>query len=159
MRAGPPRVREGAPRRAARHTPPGPQLRVMDRDDVWMRESRDRTRFPMKARQRVGIRHQPRGQYLDRDIPEESGIPRSIHFAHATGAEGGEDFIRAKAGSGGKGHGSMRDYKTPASRVCGTVLITAQGYRRSPTLAYPECQTTIEGNRGRRPLRTVTIEE
>ena len=71
----------------------------MDRDDVRVRESRDCTRLAVKARHRIGIGRQPLWQDLDRDIPAESGIPRSIHFAHATGAEGVDDFIRAEARS------------------------------------------------------------
>jgi hypothetical protein len=34
-------------------------------------------------------------QDLDRDLALEPGISRSIHLAHAPGAEGGEDVIRA----------------------------------------------------------------
>jgi hypothetical protein len=76
----------------------------MDRDDVRVRESRDGTRLAMKTRHRVGIGRQPFWQDLDRDIAAESGIPRSIHCTHATGAEGGDNFIRAEARSWGKCH-------------------------------------------------------
>src|SRR4029078_5340362 len=79
----------------------------MDRDDVRVRESRDCTRLAVKACHRVGIGRQPLWQYLARDIAAESGIPRTIHFTHATGTEGGDDLIRAEARSWGKGQGSF----------------------------------------------------
>src|SRR5262245_30389524 len=90
----------------------------------------DGTRLAVKTRHRVGIGRQLFWQDLDCDIAAESGIPRSIHFTHATGAEGGDNFIRAEARSWGKGHGSMRDYRT--GRLAPVeVLVFADGRDRA----------------------------
>jgi hypothetical protein len=103
----------------------------MDRDDVRMRESCYGTHLAVKACHRVGIGRQALWQDLDRDISAESGIPRSIHVAHATGTEGGDNFIRAEARSWGEGHGSMRDYRT-RSEMRGApqnAITTSSGYQ------------------------------
>jgi hypothetical protein len=86
----------------------------MDRHDVRMRESGYGTRLAVKACHCVGIGGQPLRQDLDRDISAEPGIPRSIHLTHAAGTKGGDNLIGAEARSWGKGHGSMRDYRTAA---------------------------------------------
>jgi hypothetical protein len=41
---------------------------------------------------------------FDRDRPVEAGVGGFVNLAHATGANGGEDFIRAEASSGDEGH-------------------------------------------------------
>ena len=102
---------------------------VMDCDDVRMRESGYGTRLAVKACHRVGIGRQPLWQDLDRDISAESGIPRSIHFTHATGTEGGDNLIGAEARSWGKGHGSMHDYRTAESEAWGRGLVPPQAFQ------------------------------
>jgi hypothetical protein len=51
--------------------------------------------YRMPAVRRVRL-----GQDFDRHLAIEPGIARPIHFAHATGAEQSDDFMRAENGSG-----------------------------------------------------------
>ena len=55
------------------------------------------------------IRGKHVGQELQRDIAPELGVPRPVHLAHAAGADGGEDLVRAEVSAGGEGHGPV-DY-------------------------------------------------
>ena len=49
-------------------------------------------------------------QNLDRDVAIEVRVARPIHFAHAAGSEGGDDFVRTEAGAGGEGQTVALDY-------------------------------------------------
>ena len=41
------------------------------------------------------------GVILSSDIAAQSGVVRPIHLAHAAGAEGGQDLVRAETCAGG----------------------------------------------------------
>ncbi len=75
---------------------------VVDRQDVGVRQRGDRTRFPFEARERVRVGRHGRRDDLDRDVPLQPRVPRAIDLAHATGADGGEDFVWTESGSGGE---------------------------------------------------------
>src|SRR5664280_1876297 len=67
--------------------------KIVNREDVRMRECRDRLGLPLEPRQRVRIGGHGFGQHLDRDIPVELLIPRPVHLAHSPHAERGEDLV------------------------------------------------------------------
>ena len=61
-------------------------------------------RFTIEAIAELWVRGERLGENLDRDDAIESRVARAIHLAHATRAEGGEDFVRAEASACGQGH-------------------------------------------------------
>jgi hypothetical protein len=71
-------------------------------------EGRDRPRLTLEALAQLRIRRQRLGENLDGDGAIEPGIARPIHFAHSTGTDGGEDFIRTEANAGFQAHGADR---------------------------------------------------
>ena len=78
---------------------------AVDMSDVGMVQRGKRLRLTLEARQAVGVRGEELGNDLDRDVAVEPGIPGTVDFAHAAGADGGDDFIRAESGSGRQRHG------------------------------------------------------
>src|SRR5262245_2610877 len=70
---------------------------VVDRADVRMAQRRDRTRLAFEA-----LAERPADR-LDRDQPIEPRVARLPHLAHAAGAKGGQDLVRAEAGAGDQG--------------------------------------------------------
>ena len=81
---------------------------VVEGADVRMVELRDRPRLALEALAELRIGRERVGQDLDRDGAIEARVAGPVDLAHAAGAEGGEDFVRAEAGAGGKGHGCGR---------------------------------------------------
>ncbi len=65
-----------------------------------MIQRRQHLRFAAESREAIRIVGDRRQQHLDRDVAIQLGIARAIHLAHAAGAEGGEDFVRAEARAG-----------------------------------------------------------
>ena len=62
-----------------------------------MIERRQHLRFAREAREAIRIVSDSRQQHLDRDVAIQLRIAGAIHLAHASGAEGGEDFVRTDA--------------------------------------------------------------
>ena len=52
--------------------------------------------FLLETMQAILIITTGRGKNLERDFSAQAGVPRSIHLAHAAGANRRDDFIRAK---------------------------------------------------------------
>src|SRR6185295_18061438 len=84
---------------------------VEDGDDVGMVEGRDGPRLQLEAPQAVWIGREAGRKHLDRDVASQARVPRPVHLAHRSGAERGQDLIRAETSAGGKQHG--RDYSPP----------------------------------------------
>src|SRR5262245_50515948 len=107
--------RTGAPDRAAAHrsSTAAPRLAlevlkhevlgailpadVVDRADVRVREGRDGLGLPLEPLAELRIGGLRVGEDLDRDGAVQARVPRLVDFAHAAGAERGEDFVRAEA--------------------------------------------------------------
>ena len=77
---------------------------VEDREDVLVRQRRDRLRLPLETGERVGIRGDGLGKNLDRDVPIELRVPRPVHLTHPARAEGRKDLVGAQAGAGRECH-------------------------------------------------------
>ena len=73
---------------------------VEDRQDVRMRERRDRLRLALEPGERVGIGRDGLRKHLDRDVPLELRVPRPIHLPHPARAEGREDLVGAQTRPG-----------------------------------------------------------
>src|SRR6478736_3610942 len=70
-----------------------------------MVECCEQLRFACEAGDSVGILCDGRRQHLEGDLASQLGITRPVDLAHPASTEGGEDFVRAKMGSGSKAHG------------------------------------------------------
>ena len=65
-------------------------------------------RFAFEAGEPIRIEREQFRQDLQRDVAIQPRIPGTIDLAHASGAEGGEDFIRPETCACGQGHGNGR---------------------------------------------------
>src|SRR5882724_1691832 len=61
--------------------------------NVGMTERRDRPYLLLEPPHESFVGWAGGGQNLQRDVPPESLIPRSVHFAHTAGAEEGQDSV------------------------------------------------------------------
>jgi hypothetical protein len=77
---------------------------VVNRTDVRIVERRNRPRLLLETLTRLRIRGERPGQDLDGDCAIEPCIARPIHLAHATFADGTDDFIGAESGARIEGH-------------------------------------------------------
>ena len=66
---------------------------VVNREDVRVRQGRDRLRFPFESGKRIGVLRQPVGKDFDRDVAGEARVPSAVHLSHSSGAQGREDFV------------------------------------------------------------------
>src|ERR1017187_3615795 len=85
------------------------QAHVIHRDDVGMIESAGGAGFLLESRAMRRIGGQGSRQELDRNLAVQARIACAIDFAHAAGADGGNDQIWAQPGSSGKGHNVLND--------------------------------------------------
>ena len=81
---------------------------VINREDIGMVPGRGRAGFLLEAPEPVRISGQRSGQHFQGDVAIESRVARLIDFAHPSGAQRGENLVRADAASGGDGHGAIR---------------------------------------------------
>ena len=102
--------RRDAARRASRPRPasstsawiPSDVLEAVDRRDVRMVQRREQLRLALEARESLGVAREERGQNLDRDVATELGVARPVDFAHAAGAEPGDDRVGSELLAGSK---------------------------------------------------------
>src|SRR5206468_12628981 len=77
-------------------------VRLFDRvdgNDAWMIERGNRLRLAPEPGNALGIAGEAFGKYLQRDLATKLVVARAIHFAHAAGAQGRDNFIRAETGA------------------------------------------------------------
>ena len=98
---------------------------TVDVRDVGMIQRREGLRFAREPREPFGVAREDIGQHLDRDVAIQLRIARAIDLAHAAGAQGGEDLIRAEAKAGVEGQ---------------TVAVEYMGHRRGARMLYPIAQ-------------------
>ena len=77
---------------------------VVDGDDVGMIEGGDGAGFLFEAAEAVGIVGEGGGKDFQGDVAEEAGVAGAVDFAHAAGADEGDDFVGAELGVGWEGH-------------------------------------------------------
>ena len=75
----------------------------MDDCDVRMIQRGQHLGFAVEARKPLRIAGEGLWQNLDRDLALQLRVARAIDLAHATGAERGQDFVRAEARAGCEG--------------------------------------------------------
>ncbi len=79
---------------------------VVEDTDVRMIQAGDGARFALETLPRVGIVRQVFRQNLDSYGAVEPGVAGAVNLAHATGAEGGKNFVGAEAHPGDQRHSS-----------------------------------------------------
>src|SRR5262249_58732064 len=72
---------------------------VVERQDVGMRERRDRSRFVLEAPGELRVARETLRQHLDRNLASEPGVPRAVDLAHPARAERAEDLVGTEAGA------------------------------------------------------------
>ena len=70
---------------------------VEDRQDVGVRQRRNRVRFALEARQRLRISGDGRRNNLDRDVAIQPPVARAIDLAHAARAERSDDGVNGSS--------------------------------------------------------------
>jgi hypothetical protein len=80
--------------------------RVEDGKDVGMGKRRDGLRLSLKPGAAVRVAGERGRQHLDGDVSIEACVPRAVDFAHASGADRRDHFIRPEAGAGSEDQGS-----------------------------------------------------
>ena len=71
---------------------------VVDRENIRMRQRRDRQGLALEPRQRVGIRGQRLRQDLDRHVASQLRVPRPIHLSHPARAQRRQDLVGPEPG-------------------------------------------------------------
>jgi hypothetical protein len=66
---------------------------VVQRADVWMRESGDGLGFSLEPVSELLVVGDPGREDFDRDRPIEAGVARSVHLAHSAFAQLCEDLV------------------------------------------------------------------
>ena len=100
----------------------------------WFSEARV-LRFALESREAIGVAREHLGQDLDRDVTIELRVARAIDLAHAAGAEGREDFVRAESCAGLQCHGSSCSFCRGESRFILPVPRSAKAVAlQQPTL-------------------------
>jgi hypothetical protein len=69
-----------------------------------MVERREQVRFAREAGQPLRIAREEQWQNLDRDVAGQPAIARTVDFSHTTGADDGDDFVRAETSAGRQAH-------------------------------------------------------
>ena len=77
---------------------------VEHRQNVGMIQRRGGARFPLEARESLGIARERARQDLDGDVSAEARIAGLVDLAHAAGAQRRQDLVRAESGSRRKPH-------------------------------------------------------
>ena len=67
---------------------------VVDRENVRMVQRGNRARFLLESASPFGVVGKIKRQHLDRDVAFQAAVSRSLDLAHATGANGCENFVR-----------------------------------------------------------------
>ena len=80
-----------------------------------------------------------RGQNLDRDVSIETRVSGPIHFAHAAGANGRFDLIRAQPGARRQVHGAA-NYNLGTTQRTGRIPICKCGEGWACRTPFLECE-------------------
>src|SRR5207244_1874276 len=85
---------------------------VEDREDVRVRERRDRERLTLEPGERIRVLRERFREDLDRDLALQVRVVSAVDLAHAAGAERAADLVGAETGSGWQRHELERRLST-----------------------------------------------
>ena len=74
----------------------GRDLEAVNRRDVGMVQGGEQASFPLQARDALRIIGQRRRQHLDGNLPAQSHVEGSIHFAHPAGIQRRQNAVRSE---------------------------------------------------------------
>lgn len=74
--------------------PPG-AANVVNGNNIGMIQRGDRSRLLLKSAQSIRISRERLGQHLQRNIAQQTSVSRPVHFAHTTGTDERDNFVRA----------------------------------------------------------------
>jgi hypothetical protein len=100
-----------------------------------MIERADHTRFVLKTPETFGMLGKRRRQNFHRHFPAQPRIARTVHFAHATCTQQGEDFVWSDLSARGQRHG--RDYTRILKFPCikpGAAILESSAVRAGKSL-------------------------
>src|SRR5262249_15407457 len=90
---------------------------VMEGTDVRVRKTRDRARFAAKSLSPLPVVGRRWRQDLDRDGPTQPRVARLVDLAHPSGAECGDDFVRAESRAVWQEHQRSVSVEPPPVRI------------------------------------------
>jgi flagellar biosynthesis regulator FlbT len=73
-------------------------------------QRREDLRFPLEPGETIVIAGKKIRQDFDRDVALELGVAGAIDLAHATRAQGAQDFVRSESSASGERHEDGPDY-------------------------------------------------
>ena len=76
---------------------------AVDGGDVWVVQRGEGLRFPLEAREPIGVVRERLGQDLDRDVSIQLRVAGPEDLPHAAFADPGDNFIDTEMGTWGKG--------------------------------------------------------
>ena len=79
-------------------------LYAVDGSDVRMVERRQHAGCAIEAGALIRVCHQPGGQDFNGHVAVQFGVPGTVHFPHAAGADGGGDFVITEPSARGQRH-------------------------------------------------------
>jgi hypothetical protein len=77
---------------------------IVDADDARVVQAAGRACLELEAVEHIGIGGGRRGEYFNGDVAAEAFVSGPVDFAHRSGAERSNDFIRAEAHAGVQPH-------------------------------------------------------
>jgi hypothetical protein len=80
---------------------------VMERADVRMIQAGNRFGFALETLAQFSTIGKMRGQHFDGDDSVQTGIFGAVNLTHPSGANTGEDFVRAQTFAREDGHGLL----------------------------------------------------
>ena len=74
-------------------------VEIVNRENVWVRKGRDRSRFLLKSLQHLRIWND-----FDRHFAAKSRVARTINLTHSARGNGSDNLVRPQAVAGGELH-------------------------------------------------------
>ena len=82
-----------------------------------MIEGRQDLGFPLKPRQAIRVMQERLDQGLERDLPLQPRVARSIDFTHPAGTKDGDNLVRTEPATQCQGHRVRRSIRYQAERT------------------------------------------
>ena len=92
------------------------QARVVNRDDVRMRERGEGLCFALEPGAALGVAAKALRQQLDGNVSSQAHVPRAIDVAHPPGPDEGSNLVGTNVSAGRQGHAGRRSLaRSPAA--------------------------------------------
>jgi hypothetical protein len=108
--------------------------KIVDREDVRVREGGDGSRLALEPSDSFGIESEPLGKDLDRNLPPQTGIRRAIDLAHPADSQWSNDFVGTQTRTRLQRHRSIHRV---SRRFYADTLHACRSSSRSPFATCP----------------------